>query len=162
MPFSFFHLLTLTGFPCMQVVIPLCAVPLNQIAVPDFGALPLKKRLKVSPVLASSRTWHEVSTAFSTHPEPLIVLELDVCWDWALAAAKEATRHTTAGIFFNVRYPPSQDDSGALRKSPNRDSHLWDAGHSHPPASGPRANPCPAFFCASGAPCERVRRPTAG
>ena len=77
MPFSFFHLVTLTGSPCMQVVIPWCAVPLKVIAVPDFGTLPLNSRLKVSPVLESISTWQACSTAFSTHPEPLMDLGLD-------------------------------------------------------------------------------------
>ena len=45
MPFSFFHLVTLTGLPCIQVVMPWWAVPLNQMAVPAFGALALKNRL---------------------------------------------------------------------------------------------------------------------
>lgn len=44
-PFSFFHEVTFTGLPCMHVVIPWCAVPLNWMAVPDFGTFPLKKRL---------------------------------------------------------------------------------------------------------------------
>ena len=45
MPFSFFHLVTLTGLPCIQVVMPWWTVPLNQMAVPAFGALALKNRL---------------------------------------------------------------------------------------------------------------------
>ena len=44
-PFSFFHLLTLTGLPCMQVVMPWCSVPVKEMAVPDFGALALNIRL---------------------------------------------------------------------------------------------------------------------
>jgi len=39
MPFSFVHLLTFTGLPCMQAVAPFCVVPENLIAMPDFGVL---------------------------------------------------------------------------------------------------------------------------
>ena len=44
-PFSFFHDVTFTGLPCIQVVMPWCAVPLNWTAVPDFGIFPLKKKV---------------------------------------------------------------------------------------------------------------------
>jgi len=45
MPFSFAHLLTLTGLPSMQAVAPLCGVPENLIAVPDFGIFAGNSRL---------------------------------------------------------------------------------------------------------------------
>jgi hypothetical protein len=37
MPFSFFHLCSLSGLPCLHAVAPLCTVPVNVIAVLGFG-----------------------------------------------------------------------------------------------------------------------------
>lgn len=76
MPFSFVHLLTLTGFPCMHEVAPWCRVPMNWMAVPDLGVLAGNSRLYSWPVWVSMTKRQEFSTAFSTQPEPWIVLEL--------------------------------------------------------------------------------------
>ena len=38
-PFSSFHLLTVTSLPCLHAVAPLCRLPENVIAMPDFGLI---------------------------------------------------------------------------------------------------------------------------
>ena len=45
MPFSFVHLLTATGLPCMHADGPFRGLPENLIAVPDFGGFAGKSRL---------------------------------------------------------------------------------------------------------------------
>lgn len=105
MPFSFLHLLTWTGLPCMQVVVPWCSAPENVIAVPVLGALPLKSRLYVSPVFESISTRQEVSTAFTRQPEPLTVLGFEGdCAFATMLVTKMASagRKRNVGMNFNA------------------------------------------------------------
>ena len=91
MPFSFVHLLTLTGLPVEHDFPPCRTVPLNWMAVPGLGAPPLNTRLYNSPVCESMITRQEFSATFSTQPEPLTSF-LSV----ALANTLAPARHTTA------------------------------------------------------------------
>jgi hypothetical protein len=107
MPFSFFHLLTFTGLPCTHDVAPCCRVPVNWIAVPDFGDLAGNSRLYSWPVWESMTTRQEFSAAFSTQPEPVTVFgaaACDVAPPPANALAVNINKTTVA--CFNGNLPP--------------------------------------------------------
>jgi len=113
MPFSFVHLLTLTGLPCMHEVAPWWRVPVNWMAVPDLGILAGKSRLYSSPVCESMTTRQEFSTAFSTQPEPFTVFGAEAS-DLEPPANALAVRSTMTTITFFKGELSSKGGSGGV------------------------------------------------